>query len=33
VHPQPATSPAPTASKTAHVSWLQLAWSGIRAGL
>jgi hypothetical protein len=33
VHPQPATSPASPASKKPHVSWLQLAWSGIRAGL
>jgi cell division protein FtsB len=33
VHPQPATSPAPPASNKAHVSWVHLAWSGIKAGL
>src|ERR1700704_3335377 len=32
VHPQPATA-APAASKRPHVSWLHLAWSGIRASL
>ena len=32
VHPQTAT-PAPPASKRPHVSWLHLAWSGIRASL
>src|SRR6266851_3775639 len=32
VHPQPA-SPTPPASIPRHVSWLHLAWSGIRASL
>jgi cell division protein FtsB len=30
VHP-PAASPAPPAPKKPHVSWVRLAWSGIRA--
>jgi cell division protein FtsB len=32
VHPQPA-SPAPPPSKRPQISWLHLAWSGIRASL
>jgi cell division protein FtsB len=32
VHPQPASA-APTAPTTRHISWLRLAWSGIRASL
>ena len=32
VHPQPA-SPTPPASIPRHVSWLHLAWSGIKASL
>jgi cell division protein FtsB len=32
VHPQPA-SPSPPALKKPHVSWVHLAWSGVRASL